>query len=674
MKKTWSDCYASLDGATLKIGNRGIERAWDLSQGAPAAISLTDRRRQREWIAEAPYRDTFRHPHLPLTGAPRISLEAAPDDYFGISVEYFRIVVSLVYANAELRWQHRIWPELPILVSRFEVRRTKAAPELEPEKFVDKGFLHFHPSPDRLDFFGLAPLHLTYHVTTFSGQSDHHDNLVQERAGFTYPKENLREPGAHWHLCDRVRPGGLLALKLAPCPREQINYPGHDFACTGRTLAVTGTGFSAAELDGGARLSSYASAIGVTDGTVAGGIELFYQLDRQRMPPNPAKSFTILSNTWGDGNGSKKVNEPMFSEEIKAAARLGLTHCQVDAGWQKGQFALLGVEENRPKGPYGIDPDFWTVHQEKFPRGLQPIVELARQHGIRLGFWFNPDHTNDNANWRKDLEVILGMWRQYGFDAVKIDGVSFLTKQGETNFLSLLQELHRQTNGKLCVNLDITGGKSWRPGFFYNTEFTGNLFVENRYAVDQSYYPYRTLRNLWQLCKYIPSYRLQMEFVNTEIKRDNYPADDPLVPAKFGTEYSCAITLFANPLCWLEVAQLAEADKKRLAQLLHVYRPHQEAILRGRVYPIGEEPSGFSWTGLQSVTGKKSGYLMIFREATPRATGNFILRGVKPGATLKLEQLAGAGRFQRLKADKQGAVTIALPRPRAYAFLKYTVG
>lgn len=673
MKKTWSDCYVILDGATLKIGNCGIERTWDLSQGAPAAISIRDRRRKREWAAEPPYRDTFQHPHLPLAGPPQISLEAGADNYFGISAGHFRVVVSLVYPNAELRWMHRTWPELPLIWSRFDVKKTGRPPALELEKFVDRGFLHFHPSPDRLDFFGLAPLHLTYHVTTFTGQSDHHDNLVQERSGFTYPKENIREPGTYWHLCDRVSPGGLLALKLAPSPREQINYPGHDFACSGRTLAITGTGFSSAELDAGAWLSSYAYAVGVTDGAVPEGIDLFYQLDRRRMRPNPAVKFTILSNTWGDGNGSKKVNAAMFSEEIKAAARLGLTHCQVDAGWQKGQFALLGVEENKPKGPYGIDPDFWTVNREKFPNGLQPIADLAKQHGIRLGFWFNPDHTRDNANWQKDLEVILGMCRDYGFDAVKIDGVSVLTKQGEANFMALLRELHQRTGGKLCVNFDITGGRSWRPGFFYNTEFTGNLFVENRYAVDQSYYPYRTLRNLWQLCKYIPSYRLQMEFVNTEIKKDRY-ADDPLVPAKFGTEYSCAITLFANPLCWMEVAQLSETNKQRLAKLIHVYRPHQEAILRGRVYPIGEEPSGRSWTGFQSLTGPKSGYLMIFREVTSRPAGIFVLQGLKPGATLKLEKLAGAGRFQRVKVDRQGAVRLALPRPRSYAFLKYTRG
>ncbi|MBU4200764.1 MAG: alpha-galactosidase [Verrucomicrobia bacterium] len=664
MKKTWSDCYAIMDGAILKIGNHGIERNWDLSQGAPAAISIRDRRRKREWAAAAPYRDAFRHPHLPLVGPPKISLEAGSDTYLGISAKHFRVVVSLAYPNVKLRWQHRIWPELPIIWSQFDVKKTGVPAAMEPEKFVDRGILHFYPSPDRLDFFGLEPPHLTYHVTTFTCQSDHHDNLVQERSGFPYPKEDIREPGAYWHLCDRVSPGGLLALKLAPSPREQINYPGHDFACSGRTLAITGTGFSAGELETGAWLSSYAYAVGVTDGAVQSGADLFYRLDRQRMPPNPAVKFTILSNTWGDGNGCKNLNEAMFSEEIKTAARLGLTHCQVDAGWQKGR----GMD----KSPHGIGSDFWTVHPEKFPRGLKPIADLAKQHGIRLGFWFDPDHTRDNVNWRKDVEVILEMWRECGFDAVKIDDVSVLTKKGEANFLALLRELHLRTGGKLCVNFDITGGSARRTGFFYNTEFTGNLFVENRYTNNQSYYPHRTLRNLWQLCKYIPSHRLQMEFVNTEINKDRY-AGDPLGPAQFGTEYSCAITLFSNPLCWMEVAQLSEADQQRLAKLIHVYRPHQEAILRGRVYPIGEEPSGQSWTGFQSVTGPRNGYLMIFRELTPRPAGIFILQGVKPGATLKLKILAGAGRCQRVKADRQGAVRVALPRPKAYVFMKYTL-
>ncbi|MHC4872373.1 MAG: alpha-galactosidase, partial [Planctomycetota bacterium] len=129
--------------------------------------------------------------------------------------------------------------------------------------------------------------------------------------------------------------------------------------------------------------------------------------------------------------------------------------------------------------------------------------------------------------------MVLKMCRDYGFDTVKIDGVAVLSKRGEGNLLRFFEKIHTESKGAISINFDITGGASWRLGHFYGVELTGNLFVENRYALDASYYPYRTLRNLWQLAEYIPTYRLHMEFVNVHIKKSNYPENDPFRPELF---------------------------------------------------------------------------------------------------------------------------------------------
>ncbi len=467
-----------------------------------------------------------------------------------------------------------------------------------------------------------------------------------------------------------MQPGGLLALKLAPPPDEQLQYPGFDFVLSGRTLAITGSGVSPAELVSGEPLDAYLSGVGVTDGSRDSAVELFYGLDRHRHRPDPGRTFMILSNTWGDGNGTKRIGEAMMAEELRAGAALGLTHCQLDAGWQKGNVADLGVEENRPKGPYGLDPDFWAVHASRFPRGLAPLAELARTLGIKLGFWFNPDGSNEYAHWRKDAEVVLGMWRDFGFQAVKIDGVSVHSKTGEARFLAFLRALHEGSRRQLCVNYDITGGGSRRTGHVYGAETAGTLFIENRYTRDGTYYPFRTLRNLWQLCQFLPSYRLQMEFANTDLYPERY-AGDPLAPAAFGIEYACATVLFANPLAWMETARLAPARRRALARLIRAFKPHQKAVLLGRVYPIGEEPTGRAWTGLQSVTGPRRGYLALFREWTDRPSARFALRGVAPHTRLALERIAGAARSRCLTVGRDGTVTVSLPGPRRFALLRY---
>lgn len=670
MKKSYRDCFVSFNKACLKIGNSRFQRTWSLDKGAPRVTSVLDRERDREWSAETPFAEVFRKQELPLRGAPEIKVTGGKDDHQGTSEPHLLVKVELAYKHADVRWTHRIWPEFPMIVTHYAVSKRGEPDPGEPETYVDTGGRHIHPADDRMDGFGLAPLHMTAYTTTFIARTDHHDNLVKERKAVTYPKENMREPGHFFHLVDRVEEGGLLAVKLAPPPDEQLAYPGHDFVCSGRTLAVTGSGIGREDLDSGEECASYEYGIGVTNGLELSGVELFYALYRKRSRPLSDRRFSILSNTWGDGNGSKRMNAEMFAEEIETGAQIGLTHCQLDAGWHKGQFADLQVEENKPKGPYGLDPDFWTVNKEKFPDGLQPMVDLAAKKGLQLGFWFAPDSTRDYANWRKDADVVLGMWRDYGFQAVKIDGVSIHSKRGESHFLSFLKMLHEESRGALCVNFDITGGRSQRLGHFYGNEFVGNLFIENRYALDGSYYTFRTLRNLWQLSRYIPTYRLQMEFVNTEIRCRNY-GDDPLAPRTFGTEFSCAVALFANPLCWMEVGQLSESDKKALATLLHAYRPHQEAILQGRVYPVGEEPDGHAWTGFQSVTSRGSGYLIVFREATDRGVGRFVLHDVVPGSKLQIQRLAGASRLRQLKVGEDSDVSLYLPQERSYGLVKY---
>jgi len=664
-----SECHARLEEGILRVGNKGIERVWDLRQGAPVALSVLDRARGREWVAPAPLRDALRRNDAGLHGCPQATLAVSALEN-GPSAPHLAAVVCLEYPGLQLVWTHRVWPGLPVVLSELRVRGGPEVTAGSPERFHDEGFRHVHPADDRLDYFGLSPQHMRYDLTRFQAQSDHCDNLVQEERGRTYPKEHVKLRGHLLHLRDIGFPGGLVAIKLGPPWKEHLQYPGHDFVCSGQTLAITGWGVTPGEMRDGREYSAYSSVVGTTDGEDAAGVELFYRLDRMRVPPRPARDFGVLSNTWGDGNGSKMVNEAMVLREIRAAARLGVSRCQVDAGWQQGNFSDLGVEENQPKGPYGIDPAFWAVHTGKFPRGFAPVTALARKLGIRLGIWFNPSAPHDYAEWEKDAATVVALCREHGFDAVKIDGVSVLTKLGEERYIRFLERVHDETGGRVCINFDITGGRSWRLGHFHRADLTGNLFIENRYALDRSYYPFRTLRNLWRLANYIPSYRLQMEFVNTRTMQERY-AGDPLAPDTFGTEYSCACVLFSNPLCWMEMQRLEPSDQRKLRRLLRAYLPHQEKILCGRVYPIGEEPDGRAWTGFQSVTEPGKGYLLFFREATDRPQGAFRLRDVRPGGALQLTPLAGASRKRNLTVRPDGTVRVGLPQPRRYALFQY---
>ena len=105
----------------------------------------------------------------------------------------------------------------------------------------------------------------------------------------------------------------------------------------------------------------------------------------------------IMMNTWGDRNQDKSVSESFILKELQAAKRLGITHFQIDDGWQIGRSASSafgGSLKNIWK-----DPTYWKVDRKKFPNGLKPVMDLARQLGIEICLWFNRSTDSSYGHW-----------------------------------------------------------------------------------------------------------------------------------------------------------------------------------------------------------------------------------------------------------------------------------
>ena len=133
-----------------------------------------------------------------------------------------------------------------------------------------------------------------------------------------------------------------------------------------------------------------------------------------------------------------------------------------------------------------------------------------------------------------------------------------------------------QTNYEVIFNLDATAGR--RGGYHYMNEY-GNIFLENRYTDWGNYYPYRTLRNLWMLSRYVPAEKMQIEFLNKWRNADKYDAADPFAPARYSFDYLFAITLAAQPLAWMEASNLPE-EAYITASLLKKYQPCNSGFIK----------------------------------------------------------------------------------------------
>jgi len=350
---------------------------------------------------------------------------------------------------------------------------------------------------------------------------------------------------------------------------------------------------------------SYSVAIGVAASDACREIKEYY-LDEYKK-----KTSYIISNTWGDRSQDKCVCEDFIKKEIDKAYFLGVDIVQIDDGWQQGATANSVLAKSNVWGSgYRDNKDFWNIHKDKFPNGFSGITEYAKSKGIKLGLWFSPDAKNSYEAWKEDAKTLCDLYDNYNIEHFKIDGVTVADKESEENLVSFLTYVDSHAKGKVTFNLDITAGE--RLGYLFNRKF-GELFVENRYTDWGNYYPHNTLRNLWQLSKYIPSTKMQFEVLNPERNKDKYT--DDLAPSNYDIDYIFASVMVANPLIWMEMSSLSEDNLNKLKKIISVYRKYREDFLY--VEPIGDTPDGFSLTGFK-IYGKENNYVILLKELTER--------------------------------------------------------
>jgi alpha-galactosidase len=362
-----------------------------------------------------------------------------------------------------------------------------------------------------------------------------------------------------------------------------------------------------------------------------------------------------------------------MEKELEVASMLGVDCIQIDDGWQKGITANSAIVKGGVwEGYYASDPNFWEVNKEKFPRGLETIVQSAKEKNIQFGLWFGPDSSNDFVNWEKDANVLLEFYKTYGIRYFKLDGVKIRNKRCELNFIKLLDKVSRDSDNQIRFNLDITA--EVRFGYFYEKQF-GTIFVENRYTDWANYYPHATLRNLWQLSEFIPTRKLLFEVLNIQRNKEKY-GDDPLSPSQYSMDYVFATTMLANPLMWMEMSNVSLEDRVLVANFTPIYKKHREKLFYAEISPIGMLPDGVSFTGFQVMTGENEGYFLLFRELTTDQTYTYCVNNLN-NQELEIEMLYSNNAMVDSTISNQvspnNELVVTIKHPRTFIFAKYTV-
>ncbi len=644
--------YAHWDGNSLVLGNGHVERHYRLAATGLHHVSLTDLTNGAHYNQPDDTPFWGNDQDYPARNWRVSSRKLAAD-----AVRPARLVIEVDcdYQDLTLKREFEIVAGSPAIRQTWWVR---VLPEAEPNRLTQ---LPHATLP--LDHIPLPTPHWRAHGVEFFDRTDHRDNLTRHESRSAFNRAEILRGNLFW-IEPPVGAAGLFWLKEAPAAESQLDHPGHDFEFSRQHATVVGPGLALTELVPGKWYRGY----GVATGVYSGGYDALrlalrrYQKTLRRYLPE--RDAMLMMNTWGDRNRDARISDAFLQAEVNAATRLGLSHFQIDDGWQQG-LSQNSARRAGQKWEIWEDSD-WKPHAERLPNGLHPISAYAANRRMALGLWFNPTRADSYATWQRDAAIVLDLHHSYGVRYFKIDGMELPDKAADDHFRRFCEHLIDQSAGNIVLHLDATAGR--RLGYHYLNHF-GVTFLENRYTDWGNYYPHSTLRNLWMLAHYVPPERLQIEFLNLWRNADAYSPNDPLAPANIPFDYAFALTMMAQPLAWFEATGLPE-EAFAIAPLVQRYRKLQPEIHSGLILPIGQEPDGYQWTGFQSTVDDDHGFLLILRENHPEAEQS--VRCLFPsGRTVELESIWPEAGNRTIIVGEDQTLDFSLPQPFSFQLWSY---
>ncbi|WP_175606681.1 alpha-galactosidase [Belliella pelovolcani] len=553
----------------------------------------------------------------------KISTEFSYKKNFEIENEFLLVELTATYGDMLLKYhlkmfvnsgavQHQIFLKGNTRNHIWEREASEGSPMIE----------NISIGTESLSRIGILPglgLHASYEVVNFKEATDYHDQPV--RKSFIKPfRQPQREQGNMLIVRSDDQPYSMWLLKESPINWSQNNYPGFDFTIFDWGAGVSGFGITPKELqsDSWTPVYAYTRNITLRDQFEEQKDWLNYQMQIRRYVKE--RDAMLLANTWGDRSKDGRMNESFILKEIDYASKIGMTHLQLDDGWQQGLSKNSASKSGLKWDDWSVED--WQPHRERFPNGFSKIIEEAKLKDVKLCLWFNPSKSENYKNWESDADILVDYYNQYGITVFKIDGLELGNKQSENNVRNFFDKVMQATDGQVTFNLDVTAGK--RIGYHFMQEY-GNIFLENRYTDWGNYFPYRTLRNLWLLAAYVPSSKLQIEWLNVFRNQNRYQKTDIHSPNNVGVEYAYVSTWAAQPLAWMELSSL-NYGVKEVSRLTEQYRKISENWHQNVVLPIGLEPSGFAWSGFWIQTPQESqDYLLVYKEASESDAFTYIL-------------------------------------------------
>ncbi len=120
---------------------------------------------------------------------------------------------------------------------------------------------------------------------------------------------------------------------------------------------------------------------------IDGVTEVFHEWIRER-PTHPRRPRPVVLNTWEAVYFNHDL-DPLL-ELVRAAGRMGVERFVLDDGWFR----------NRRSDRAGLGD--WTVDDDVWPAGLDPLIDEVVGHGMEFGLWVEPEMINEDSDVIRD--------------------------------------------------------------------------------------------------------------------------------------------------------------------------------------------------------------------------------------------------------------------------------
>ena len=654
------DIEISSDDSFLIIGNSRISRKFDLSIGAPKTVSLSDAS-GREFASAK--KETADLAFIGMQAAHSterikwhitdISAQLVQKSYK--DSEHVKVAISMEEPFSETKYlrEYLIYPDFPAI----SVQNTISLQVQPLAYWTNRGDLNkkryfTNQRESIVDSIFCAENYQPELAVLFRGRTDETNELVVET-----PVLDQEFVSGNLLYCNGKDGSGFLFLQEAPPSEERRDLESYDFHITGKQIDSCCWGIHPSEVCRGSQFTGYRHDLIVYSSSEEQKT-LLKQFIRLRYP---FKSMNIMVNPWGCGKFREYISEEFLVDEMKASGEIGADFYQIDDEWQTGKSLSNLQNYNRR-----VREDFWTISQERLNGSFDKIIAAAEKAGVKPALWFAPSMNCEYEDWKFQAETLLDFYRKYGFTNFKIDGVLIRTKKAEDNLRLLLEYVREKSDGKVSFNLDTTNGQ--RPGYWFFLEY-GNIFLENRYCytyfnAEYSYHPEKTLRNLWDLSKYLDPADLQIEIPCTDdIQHETYKDFPDKCPDSYSQEYWAAIALFANPLIWTAPSKIKESSKEVLRKIADLHHKYRDELIQCEIHPIGSRPDGSSVTGFIAINKKtKKLFLLLFREL--RSQEEKVTLALPLYSTAMWKKISGEGNVQVIE---KGIISVDMPQ-KQYLF------